>query len=50
MKKILLVVMIAMLSACVKAGEFSSKTHALYEMGKPDCEKMPERCHKGVPW
>ncbi|MBR2921783.1 MAG: hypothetical protein IKC10_00520 [Alphaproteobacteria bacterium] len=50
MKKILLFVMILLLSGCVKVGEFTPETHKLYEMGKPDCEKTPERCYKGVPW
>ena len=50
MKKVIMFLLIAILSACVKAGEFTPETHALYEMGKPDCEKTPERCYKGIPW
>ena len=50
MKKILLLVLVAALSGCIKAGEFTPETHKLYEMGKPDCEKTPEKCHKGIPW
>lgn len=50
MKKVLLLLVLIILSGCVKVGEFSPQSHDLYEMGKPDCEKNPEKCHKGVPW
>jgi hypothetical protein len=50
MKKILLVLLVIILSACVKAGEFTPQVYELHEMGKPDCEKTPERCYKGIPW
>lgn len=50
MKKVLLFLFVTMLCSCIKAGEFTPETHQLYELGKPDCEKMPDRCHKGVPW
>lgn len=50
MKKILLLLFLLILCACVQVGEFSPESHDLYEMGKADCEKTPEKCHKGVPW
>ena len=50
MKKVLLFLMVAILCGCVKSGEFTPETNQLYEMGKVDCEKTPERCYKGVPW
>lgn len=39
MKKLICLLLIAMLGACVKAGEFSPERHAQYEQGHPDCEK-----------
>ena len=50
MKRILLFLIVILIGGCVKAGDFSPQTHELYEMGKPDCEKTPERCYKGIPW
>ena len=50
MKKILLLLLISILAGCIKVGEFSQQSHDLYEMGKVDCKKNPEKCHKGVPW
>lgn len=50
MKKILLLILIVILSGCVKVGEFSPDSRRLYEYGKVDCEKTPEKCHKGIPW
>lgn len=50
MKKLICLLLIAMLGACVKAGEFSPERHAQYEQGHPDCEKTPERCVNQVPW
>ena len=44
MKKILLILLVALLSACIKVGEFTPETYKLYEMGKIDCEKNPEKC------
>jgi hypothetical protein len=50
MKKILLLSILIILSGCIQVGEFSPQSHELYEAGKPDCEKNPERCYKGIPW
>ena len=50
MKKIFILLLVVILSGCIKAGEFSPESHRLYELGKADCEKTPEKCHKGVPW
>ncbi len=50
MKKILAFILVFILTACVKAGEFSPERHAQYEQGRADCEKTPERCIHGVPW
>ena len=50
MKKIIALLLLVLISGCVKVGEFSPESHALYEKGNPDCEKTPERCIDGVPW
>ncbi len=50
MKKIFILLLVVILSGCIKAGEFSPESQRLYELGKPDCEKTPEKCHKGVAW
>ncbi len=50
MKKICLVALILMLGACVRAGDFSPERHAQYEIGKPDCDKTPQKCINNVPW
>ena len=50
MKNFLILLLVVLISGCVKVGEFTPRSHELYEMGKADCEKTPERCHKGVPW
>ena len=50
MRIFLMLGLLVLLCGCVKAGEFTPETNKLYELGKPNCEKVPERCHKGVPW
>ncbi len=50
MKKIFVFCIIVLLSACVKVGEFTPERHAQYELGKPDCNKTPEKCINGIPW
>ena len=50
MKSLLILLMIVTLGACVKVGEFTPERHAQYEMGKPDCNKTPEKCINGIPW
>ncbi len=49
MKKYLLFTLLLMLCAC-KVGEFPPGRHEVYDLGRPDCEKQPERCINGVPW
>ena len=41
--------MLLALGAC-KVGEFTPERHQIYDLGRPDCEKQPERCINGVPW
>ncbi len=50
MKKICVFVLLILLTACVKVGEFTPERHAQYEQGKPDCNRTPERCINGIPW
>lgn len=50
MNKLIVLLMIMVLSGCVKAGEFSPERHAQYEQGHPECNKSPEKCVNGVPW
>ena len=44
MKKIVLLLMVLILGGCIEAGEFTPETHKLYEMGKPDWEKLDGKC------
>ena len=50
MKNLFVLLLLFFLCGCYTAGEFTKDTHELYEMGRPDCEKTPERCYKGIPW
>lgn len=50
MNKLFLLMMCLALSSCVSVGEFTPERNAQYEMGKPDCNKTPEKCINGVPW
>lgn len=50
MKKAIALILLVVLTGCVRVGEFTPERHAQYELGKPDCDKTPEKCIKGVPW
>ena len=52
MKKILLLVCIVVLSACVESGNFEEKRVRMHEVNRDQdiCEKYPERCISGVSW
>ena len=51
MKKLAILFFIVLLSGCVvKVGEFTPERHAQHEVGKPNCEKTPDKCIHGVPW
>ncbi len=50
MKRAIALLLIVLLGACVKVGEFSPERHADYDKGHADCQQTPERCVNGVPW
>lgn len=51
MKIIMMLLAILTIAACeIKVGEFTPERHRLHDLGRPDCEKTPEKCVDGVPW
>ncbi len=50
MKYLLVLFFVLFLSGCIQVGEFTPERHAQYELGKPDCNKTPEKCINGIPW
>ncbi len=45
----LALIALLLLTACT-VGEFTPERHAMYDEGRPDCQKTPERCVNGYPW
>lgn len=50
MRKVLSLILLLMLTACIEAGKFSPERHALHEYGHPDCQATPEKCVNDTAW
>ncbi len=53
MKKVLIFVAVCVLAACVEAGEFNPKRHAMHDLNRTEtCRQDSRKCIQGtdIPW
>lgn len=49
-RHVIVLTLFALLTGCIRAGEFTPERHAQYEIGQTDCNKTPKKCINGIPW
>ncbi len=53
MKKVLIFVAVCLLTACVEAGKFNEKRHAMHDLNRTEtCRQDSRKCIQGtdIPW